>query len=907
MASLPILTQRRERKAAELQAAIQTGVSNELEKAGYTPAANAPMATSGATYPFQPASPVRLVHNESNPLPRTLNTFDSLFGPGTPLYPDALDPLGPSGRADPRRYQYAPSWNIQLIDKEIPWSFLRKLATEVDVLSRCAELVQDAIAGMQWEWTFSPSIINQIKLENDEKNSGKAVALARDKYGDKLAMVQNFWERPDERMGYTFTQWLTLAVWNQLVYDAIPVYPQYTAGGDIHSFSILDPSTIKVLLDNQGFMPRPPAPAYQQILYGFPRGEFQAEALDDKGKIPNSYRHDQLAYFVRRPRPHTPYGFSTVEECINYATMYQQRQEWMHANWSSGSTPKGTIETSDTETWTPEQLGYFQTILNDQWSGQTQRRQQVMVLRPGMKWVQLKDEAQMYTVEYDQWLVLQIGSKFGVPQQQLGIPMAIHNLGNSGAATTTQMDITDKFALDALVNFLIDCFNDLARRFMGVGREITMTAHGGNTTTADVQQAQADAAMVNAGLKTRNEIRMQYGLPLITEPEADELGITTATGVTFIAGQLAEQELEMQALEAGIPTQGGTRQRSSVLDNRTDAETRPTRRSAGQPKSRSAGQPDAPAAAARRGAYVTKELPEKELVAFVTFAKGRIDKPWRDFEFRSIDEEIGTALNELGLEQDPEMVEEVVELIKAGVCTQDGPCDTSLIGTGKNWVTRVQGLPVYIRAIAHALLRSGESEAQAIATAVATVKRWAAGGGKVTEATRTRAAAAVKEWERKKEEAHETSSKSIALRIAGLAVKANDTGRVLMVQRSIDKNNKNAGKFEFPGGHIENDEDPLTAAKREWIEETGTSLPEGKIVGSWTTSAGCIYFVYVVKHEEDVTLATPDSLDELGDGEIENVVWWNINDLQSNPAVRPEVQSSDWALLGSAKKAIEGT
>jgi hypothetical protein len=65
--------------------------------------------------------------------------------------------------------------------------------------------------------------------------------------------------------------------------------------------------------------------------------------------------------------------------------------------------------------------------------------------------------------------------------------------------------------------------------------------------------------------------------------------------------------------------------------------------------------------------------------------------------------------------------------------------------------------------------------------------------------------------------------------------------------------------------------------------------------------------VYVVKHEEDVTLATPDSLDELGDGEIENVVWWNINDLQSNPAVRPEVQSSDWALLGSAKKAIEGT
>lgn len=91
----------------------------------------------------------------------------------------------------------------------------------------------------------------------------------------------------------------------------------------------------------------------------------------------------------------------------------------------------------------------------------------------------------------------------------------------------------------------------------------------------------------------------------------------------------------------------------------------------------------------------------------------------------------------------------------AGVCTGDGPCDTHIIGTGKNWVTDVDGLPLYIRAIARALLRAGHSESGAISTAVAAVKRWAAGEGDVTPATKARAAAAVAEWERKRAQAHE--------------------------------------------------------------------------------------------------------------------------------------------------------
>lgn len=79
--------------------------------------------------------------------------------------------------------------------------------------------------------------------------------------------------------------------------------------------------------------------------------------------------------------------------------------------------------------------------------------------------------------------------------------------------------------------------------------------------------------------------------------------------------------------------------------------------------------------------------------------------------------------------------------------------DTSPIGTpgGKeNWVDKVGGLPLYIRAIAHALIREGFTKERAIATAVNRVKKWAAGVGNVSAKTRAKAAKAVAEWEAKK-------------------------------------------------------------------------------------------------------------------------------------------------------------
>lgn len=61
---------------------------------------------------------------------------------------------------------------------------------------------------------------------------------------------------------------------------------------------------------------------------------------------------------------------------------------------------------------------------------------------------------------------------------------------------------------------------------------------------------------------------------------------------------------------------------------------------------------------------------------------------------------------------------------------------------------------------------------------------------------------------------------------AGLALVAEDTGRVLMLQRPLEDGDPNGGKWEFPGGHIDEGEAPFDAACREWEEEVGVPFAD---------------------------------------------------------------------------------
>ncbi|MFF8399816.1 NUDIX domain-containing protein [Streptomyces sp. NPDC016172] len=155
----------------------------------------------------------------------------------------------------------------------------------------------------------------------------------------------------------------------------------------------------------------------------------------------------------------------------------------------------------------------------------------------------------------------------------------------------------------------------------------------------------------------------------------------------------------------------------------------------------------------------------------------------------------------------------------------------------------------------------------------------------------------------------DTGKDADRIKVAGLVVKAEDTGRVLLIQRALDDEDPAAGTWEFPGGHREKGEDALAAALREWQEETGAELPGStSVVGSWTAPNG-IYrgFVAVVPGESYIPLnrphderrvANPD--DPKGDA-TEVTAWWTITALPDMSLLRPECRDTPWSLLAGAR------
>jgi 8-oxo-dGTP pyrophosphatase MutT (NUDIX family)/phage head maturation protease len=154
----------------------------------------------------------------------------------------------------------------------------------------------------------------------------------------------------------------------------------------------------------------------------------------------------------------------------------------------------------------------------------------------------------------------------------------------------------------------------------------------------------------------------------------------------------------------------------------------------------------------------------------------------------------------------------------------------------------------------------------------------------------------------------ETEETADRIKVAGLVLKADDTGRVLLIQRALDDDDPAAGTWEFPGGHLEKDEDALAAAVREWQEETGADLPgTASVVGSWTAPNG-IYrgYLAVIPSESHIRLNQPHgerrvtNPDDPTGNATEVTAWWPITALPDMSLLRPECRETPWSLLAGA-------
>jgi hypothetical protein len=494
-------------------------------------------------------------------LPRDPRLAGIPFSPGLPLVPSSINPLGPDGRPAPRRYEYASAQNINVTPtKLVPFSTLRAAAEQIDILRRCIEVLKSKILGMDWDIVLGEDAVEKIMAETGERSYTKAMQIAKDKYGTEIDRLKEFWEMPDVSNGLVFSDWLNMALEDILVLDALAIYPQRNIKGELKGLQIIDGSTIKPLIDDRGMRPTPPNPAFQQILYGFPRSEFAA--ADDSVDADGEFSSDELAYLVKNRRSNSIYGYSPTERALPIADIYLRRQQWIRAEYTDGVIPELLLKSDGT--FTPDQIRAYENILNDYLSGQTEQRKRATILTQGLEPVQLEGYGEKFKDTLDEYLITAITGHFGVQPSEIGMT-AKQGLGNSGVQDG-QASSAELIATIPLANWISKMLSHLSYSWLGAPRALEFKIMPSARTDFEAVARANDIKLKN-GTLTRNEARSREGLPLLNSPVADQPTIYTGADVLLITEQGVESiggvdpfaELpalpEQQAEQPAIPDQ----------------------------------------------------------------------------------------------------------------------------------------------------------------------------------------------------------------------------------------------------------------------------------------------------------------------------------------------------------------
>ena len=486
--------------------------TTDIEKAPNLPAGSVTMSEKEM---LQSGS-IGQSYGNNVPLPRNPWLAMVPFGPGNPLTPGAINPLREDGRPDPRRFEYQVAQNINVTETRlIPFKTLRAAADQIDILRRCVEVTKSKLSGLDWDIVLATDASEKIAAESGGDHV-RAMAKAREKFTDEINRVREFWENPDRANGLTFTDWLMIAAEETLVVDALAIFPQPTVGGDLYGLQILDGATIKPLIDDRGMRPMAPAPAYQQILYGFPRSEFSANSDDPAAD--GEFTADDLVYAVRNRRTTSVYGFGPVERALPLADIYLRRQQWIRAEYTDGVIPD-LMFTTDAEWGTnPDLLRAYENILNDDLAGQTEQRKRARLLPSGLSPITNEGYGEKFKDTLDDYLITSICGHFGVQPSEIGFAPK-SGLGGSGFEEG-RAENAEALGIQPLANWYSKMLTNLSYAYLGMPRELEFKLMTSKRNDNESNARKSQIEVTSAG-KTINERRSELGLPLLDTPQAD--------------------------------------------------------------------------------------------------------------------------------------------------------------------------------------------------------------------------------------------------------------------------------------------------------------------------------------------------------------------------------------------------
>jgi hypothetical protein len=403
-----------------------------------------------------------------------LSTFDGWFNPGQPV--PAMAPDG----TQPRQFDYSLAQNQIWTPRgrePIGFRHLQMMADGCYLVRAIIEKMKDRVCSRAWHF--------RLKAEPGEVQSATVARSGKD---PRIPQITNFFLFPDSIN--SFPKWMRMLLEDRLVIDAATLEVQRNRGGQIINLLPVDGATINVLIDSTGRRPKPPLPAYRQVVHGLPATDFTPS---------------ELIYMPANVRNHKLYGYGPVEQTLAliltviYKTVFDQ-------NWYSESDIPLAYMPMPENMSTAEITRFmreFHSYMNDE---QNKNRQHVYPTPFGSKIELLKKET--YQNEFEQWAARVFSFVLG----ETATPFIKQN----NRATANQADDTReesgegpliawfKGEIDAIVQ-RADLFNAPDIEFVWDDDE----------ETDRLKQAQIDQIYVTIHKTTPNELRTRDGQPPI--------------------------------------------------------------------------------------------------------------------------------------------------------------------------------------------------------------------------------------------------------------------------------------------------------------------------------------------------------------------------------------------------------
>jgi HK97 family phage portal protein len=420
-----------------------------------------------------------------------ITQFREVFQPGQGIFSPSY-PLAPPERERVRLWDFPVGYNTLYTPRSyepIGFDELRALADGHDITRLAIETRKDQIEKLEWT----------IRSRNEASPAADAPS--------RIERLTAFWRRPDGEQ--PFATWLREALEDVLVLDAPAFEIRRNRGGDIIGLDVVDGSTIKVLIDDTGRRPRPPAPAYEQVIHGRPW-----RLLTD----------DELIYLPRNRRPHKAYGFGPVEQIVVTVNIGLRRQIMQLQHFTEGNVPPGLMTAPPD--WNSQQIKEFQDWFDSMLAGNTASRTRLLWGPGGIKYQAFKEAP--YKDDFDEWLARIVCYAFSLP------PTAFTPQVNRATAETAQeAAIAEGLApLMGWVKRLVDsviqhrmCHSDLEFAWLDV------------RPTDPKDQSAILTGYVKDGIFTLNEARNILGLEPIEG--GDEPMFLTAQGPVLLRDTVA--------------------------------------------------------------------------------------------------------------------------------------------------------------------------------------------------------------------------------------------------------------------------------------------------------------------------------------------------------------------------------